>query len=81
MVVIDTSMKYTKLYPLKRAKCEATIKKIYKFINNIGKQQKILSDRGTQFTSKKWKEALKERGIKTILTLIRHPQANVGLHR
>ena len=72
LVVIDTFTKYTKLYPLKRTTYEATVKKIDKFINNIGKLQKIQSDRGTQFTSKKWKEA-----IKMILTSIRHSQANI----
>ena len=77
LVVVDTFTKYTKLYPLRRATCKATIKQIDKFINNLGKPQKILSDRGTQFTSKKWKEALRERDIKMILTSIRHPQANM----
>ena len=77
LVMIDTFTKYTKLYPLKRATCEATVRKIDKFINDLRKPQKILSDRGTQFTSKRWKEALKERGIKMILTSIRHPQANM----
>ena len=75
--MIDTFTKYTKLNPLKRATCDATIKKIDKFINDIGKPQKILSDRGTQFTCKNWKKALIERGIKMILTSIRHPQANM----
>ena len=77
LVMTDTFTKYTKLYPLKRATCESTIRKIDEFINDIGKPQKILSDRGTQFTVKRWKEALKERGIKMILTSIRHPQANM----
>ena len=38
---------------------------------------KIIADRGTQFTSKKWKEVLKEREMELILTSIRHPQANM----
>ena len=77
LVIIDTFTKYTKLYPLKRATCNATVGKIDQFIKNIGKPQKILSDRGTQFTSRKWKEALEQREIKMILTSIRHPQANM----
>ena len=77
LVVMDTFTKYTKLYPLRKATSKATIRKIDDFIKNIGKPQKILTDQGTQFTSNKWKEALKEREIKLILTSIRHPQANM----
>ena len=77
LVMMDTFSKYTKLYPLKRATCEATVRKIDEFINDLGKPQNILSDRGTQFTSKRWKEALEERGIKMILTSICYPQANM----
>ena len=77
LVMIDTFTKYTKLYPLKRVTCEATIRKVDEFIDSVGKPQKILSDRGTQFTSKKWKEAPKDKNIKMILTSIRHPQANM----
>ena len=58
---MDTFTKYTKLYPLRKATSEVTIRKVYDFIKSIGKPQKILTDEGTQFTSKKWKETLKER--------------------
>ena len=77
LIMIDTFTKYTKLYPLRKATCNATIGKLDNFIAQIGKTQKVLTDRGTQFTSKKWKEALEERDIKGILTSIRHPQANM----
>ena len=77
LVMIDTFTNYTKLYPLRKATCNATIRKLDDFITQIGKPQKVLTGRGTQFTSKKWKEALEERDIKGILTSIRHPQANM----
>ena len=77
LVVMDTFTKYTKLYPMRKATSQAAIRKIDDFIKNIGKPQKILADRGTQFTSRKWKEALKEREVRLILTSIRHPRANM----
>lgn len=77
LVMIDTFTKYTKLYPLRRATSELAIKKLDEFIKIIGKPKKVLSDRGTQFTSHRWREALEERGIQIILTSIRHPQANM----
>ena len=77
LVIIDTFTKYTKLDSLKRVTCDATVKKIDEFIKDIGKPQEIIAGRGTQFMCKRWKEALKGRGIKMILTSIRHPQANM----
>ena len=77
LVMVDTFTEYTKLYPLKKATCEATIRKVDNFIRDVGKPLKILSDRGTQFTSKRWKGSPEERKIKVILTSIRHPQANM----
>ena len=74
---LTLSRKYTKLYPIRRATCKVTIRKIDEFIGSIGKPKMILSDRGTQFTSKTRKEALKERDIKMVLTSIRHPQGNM----
>ena len=62
---------------MRKATSNATIGKLDDFIAKLGKPQKVLTDRGTQFTSKKWKKALKERNIKMILTSIRHPRANM----
>ena len=50
-----------KLYLLKRATCDATVKKVDEFTRCAGKPQKILANRGTQFTSRKLKEAFGER--------------------
>ena len=47
LVVMDTFTKYTKLYPLRKATSEATIRTIDDFIRNIGKLKKIIADRGT----------------------------------
>lgn len=38
--------------------------------------QQILSDHGTQFTSKQWGNKLRSWGIRPVLITIRHPQAN-----
>lgn len=77
LVMMDTFSKYTKLYPLKKATCTAAITKLDHFIREVGKPRRVLSDRGTQFTSKRWKESLQQREIQGILTSIRHPQANM----
>ena len=41
LVVMDTFTNYTKLYPLRKATSEATIRKIEDLIRNIAKPQKI----------------------------------------
>ncbi|XP_033222817.1 uncharacterized protein LOC117176673 [Belonocnema kinseyi] len=77
LVMVDMFTKYTKLYPMRKATGEMAVRKIDEFIKYIGMPQKVLSDKGTQFTSHRWREALEERGIQKILTSIRHPQANM----
>ncbi|XP_033221135.1 uncharacterized protein LOC117175536 [Belonocnema kinseyi] len=73
----DTFTKYTKLYPIRKATSEVAIQKLDEFAKEIGAQQKVLSDQGTQFTSYKWRQALEQRKMKMILTSIKHPQANI----
>lgn len=46
-------------------------------MGNVGELRKVLSDRGTQFTSKKWWRALEDKRIQMILISIRYLQANM----
>ena len=52
LVMMDTFTKYTKLYPLRRATTKAAIRSLENFITVVGKPERVLADRGTQFTSK-----------------------------
>ena len=62
---------------LREATTKATINKIFNdYIPRHGKPEKILSDQGTQFTSRKWVNKLKSENIKCMFTSIRHPQTN-----
>lgn len=77
LVMMDTFTKYTKLYTVRKATTDTSIQKLDEFFADVGQPKYILSDRGTQFTSKKWEEALKERNIKMISSSVRHPQGNM----
>ena len=56
----------------------AVINKIFKdYIVRFGKPVAIMMGHGTQFTSKKWTDTLRENGIKLIFSSIRHPQSNI----
>lgn len=46
-------------------------------LEELGRSEKIQSDRKTQFAYKKCTETREERSIRMILTSIRHPQANM----
>ena len=62
----------------------AVINKIFKdYIIKFGKPVAIMTDHGTQFTSKKWTDKLRENRIKPIFSSIRHPQSNIveRIHR
>lgn len=76
-VVLDVFSKLVRLYPLKRATTLSSLDKILnKAIPECGKFNRILSDNGIQFKSKKWKDSLEDKGIKVLYSSIRHPQSN-----
>lgn len=77
LAILDTFSKHIKLYALKKATTRAILNRIEKdYIPEVGKPETILTDNGTQFTSKIWTESLDKKGIKTAFTSRYHPQAN-----
>ena len=72
------------IYKIKKANTVAVINKIFKdYIVRFGKPVAIMMDHGTQFTSKKWTDTLRENGINPIFSSIRHLQSNIveRIHR
>ena len=77
LVVLDAFSKLVRLYPLRRATTDISLKKILdKYIPECGKMSRILSDNGTQFASARWKNRLELEGIKVLYSSVRHPQSN-----
>lgn len=78
LVCIDAFSKHVALYPLKKATTSVTIEKIFNdYIPKHGKVKRIISDHGTQFTSKAWAKKLEKEKIVMIFSSIRHPQGNI----
>lgn len=76
-VVVDNFSKYVQLYPLRTARTSTALNKLLKhWTDQVIKPEKVLSDHGTQFTSKNWKKALEDQGIKCVFSSVRHPQSN-----
>ena len=56
----------------------ATIRRVRHYIGEVGKPNAILTDNGTQFTSKQWVKGLNELQIKPKYTAIRNPCTNLA---
>lgn len=79
LVVLDVFTKYVALYSLKKATCRAVLNKlILDYFPKNGRPVRILSDHGSQFTAKRWRETLEALSIKVIFSSVRHPQANAS---
>ena len=78
LVIIDNFTKYVRLYPMKRATTTVTLNKLKEYIREIGKPKEILTDTGSQFTSKTWIKQSGELGIKPKFTAIRNPCTNLA---
>lgn len=75
LVIQDSFSKFIKLYELRKATARAVLGKVKQYFNII-KPKAIMSDNGTQFISKLWKEYMLQRGVKVIYTTVRNPRPN-----
>lgn len=76
-VALDVFSKYVALYALKQANTRTILKKLEDhYFPNIGKPTRILSDQGTQFTSRKWSQTLISANVQPVFCSVRHPQGN-----
>ena len=70
-------LKFVKLYPLKAATTNAWLNKILSdYAVNVTRSKCILSNSGTQFASKIWKNKFVDMKIEVLFSPIRHPLAN-----
>uniref|UniRef100_A0A2S2QN58 RNA-directed DNA polymerase n=1 Tax=Sipha flava TaxID=143950 RepID=A0A2S2QN58_9HEMI len=81
LVMIDNLTKYVKLYAVRSCGTEGVITSLGKFILQFGIPRRIISDRGTAYTSKAFGEYCTRNGIKHTLNSVRHPQANGQVER
>lgn len=78
-IMIDGFTKLVKLYPLRRATTKIILNVITKkYLPEVGHMRTILSDWGTQFKGKLWKDTLNSLNIKTYKSATYHPQSNLA---
>lgn len=81
LVMIDNLTKYVKLYAVRSCGTDGVIASLEKFILQFGIPRRIISDRGTAYTSRAFGEYCSRYGIKHTLNSVRHPQANGQVER
>lgn len=81
LVVIDSFTKFINITPVKNTKSLTTIKVLKDHISFFGVPTRFISDRGSCFTSKAFKDFTAEYGIKHILNAVATPRANGQVER
>ncbi|XP_033228968.1 uncharacterized protein K02A2.6-like [Belonocnema kinseyi] len=81
LAIIDGFTKYCIVEPVKDTKTKWVIKILQQVFGLFGVPTKIISDRGTCFTSKHFTTFCQEYGIKNILNAVATPRANGQVER
>lgn len=81
LVLADNLTKFVHLYPCRTTDAAGVIRILKKFCDERGIPDRIISDRGTCFTSKPFQEFCRNREISHTLNSTRHPQANGQVER
>lgn len=76
LVFQDSFSKFVKFYELREATSRSVLGRAKRFFEII-KPKAIMSDNGSQFTSKIWKENMEQNGVKIVYTTVRNPRPNI----
>lgn len=81
LVVIDAFTKFTKLYAVKSTSTKEVIACLDRYEDDYCRPRRVISDRGTCFTSLEFTEYMIQRRIEHIKTAVQSPQANGQVER
>ena len=76
LAMIDGFTKFCILEPVRNTKAKWAIKSLEQLFGLFGVPTRLISDRGTAFTSHQFREFCKEYGIKHVLNAVASPRAN-----
>lgn len=80
-VIIEAFTKFIVLVPVKNTKASTSINALRHYIHLFGVPKRIISDRGSGFTSKQFQSYLSSLGVKHILNAVATPRANGQVER
>lgn len=75
LVLQDSFSKFVKFFELRQATTKSVLGKVKKFFEII-KPKAIMSDNGSQFSSKHWRETMEQLGVRVVFTTVRNPRPN-----
>lgn len=81
LLIIDSFTKFIIITPVRNTKTASSIKALTAYFHTFGVPKRIISDRGTSFTSHKFKEFLNDLGVKHVLNAVCTPRANGQVER
>ncbi|CAK1597525.1 unnamed protein product [Parnassius mnemosyne] len=81
LVMVDGFTKYVNLSPVRSTKTKESIKAFKTLFSYFGAPSRLITDRGTSFTSKKFKTFVQSIGAKHILNSVATPRANGQVER
>lgn len=79
--LVDGFTKFIKLYPCKTTKTEEVIRHLKDYFRAYSKPRRLISDRGTCFTSQAFEKFIKEESIRHTLIAVGTPRANGQVER
>jgi len=81
LVIVDNLTKFTCLFTAKDTSTNGTIDNLTTLVQMFGLPNRLVTDRGTCFTARRFEEFCEEKGIHHTLTSTRRPQANGQVER
>lgn len=81
LLIIDAFTKFIILAPVRSTKSSQAMNVLKNYFHTFGVPKRLISDRSTSFTSKRFKEFLNQLGIKHILNAVATPRANGQIER
>lgn len=81
LVIVDGFTKYVNITPVRNTQTSATIRVIRDHMSYFGTPSRLITDRGSCFTSRAFNEFIKSTGIKHILNAVATPRANGQVER
>ncbi|KAL7880119.1 hypothetical protein SRHO_G00023730 [Serrasalmus rhombeus] len=76
LVIVDYATRYPEAFALKKVKTHQIVNALIQLISRVGVPREILTDQGTNFTSKQIKQVYNLLGIRAIHTTAWHPQTD-----
>lgn len=81
LVIIDSFTKFIILKAVKNTKTQTTLTAFKEYFSIFGLPFRLITDRGTSFTSSKFKQFLSEKGVRHVLNSVATPRANGQVER